>query len=146
MSDWKLTREPMERFIDSIEVLSNGCWQWTRSLGVYGYGIFGIRQTVFPAHRFSYLVYKGEIPDKLVLDHLCRNKGCVNPDHLEAVTDRVNVVERGFGPTAINAKKTHCIRGHLFTGHDNRGRRICAKCMRIADLKYLNKRKVKELA
>lgn len=82
------------------------------------------------AHRFSYQLYKGNIPKNLVIDHLCKNPSCVNPDHLEAVTNRENIL-RGISPAAINSKKTHCPKGHKLSG-DNvyiyRNSRWCKKC------------------
>jgi hypothetical protein len=85
------------------------------------------------AHRFSYKLYKGRIPAGYVVDHLCQNKLCVNPDHLEAVTSEVNIM-RGHHPTTINRDKTHCIRGHPLRGqnlmHRYDGGRECRTCYR----------------
>lgn len=79
----------------------------------------------------SYELTKGPVPEGLILDHLCRNPSCINPDHLEPVTYQVNVL-RGIGPCAINATKTHCPQGHAYAGRNLfvnlKGERICRKC------------------
>jgi hypothetical protein len=84
------------------------------------------------AHRASYEAFIGPIPDGMTIDHLCRNRKCVNPSHLEAVPMRVNVL-RGVGVTAKNAVKTHCVNGHEFndqnTYSDSKGR-SCRACKR----------------
>jgi len=106
------------------------CWIWQAS-GARGYGLFwnGTRQTA--AHRFAYESVKGPIPPGLVLDHLCRNPPCVNPAHLEAVTDRVNLL-RGDTIPARHAAKTHCPQGHPYSGENlyvgPTGRRGCRIC------------------
>lgn len=112
----------------------SGCWIWNASLNPGGYGQICTR-TGHPAlaHRVSYELNRGPIPKGLTLDHLCRNRCCVNPDHLEAVTMTLNVL-RGIGPTAVNARKTICKRGHALT-QDNvhlwRNMRFCKACIRI---------------
>lgn len=80
----------------------------------------------------SHELHKGPIPEGLVIDHLCRNRGCVNPDHLEAVTQRENIL-RGEGLAAANARKTHCPKGHPYSGENlyvvpSSGRRQCRIC------------------
>lgn len=93
----------------------NGCWQWRGYCHPTGYGRFSRgKKEYWQAHRFSYELLIGPIPEGLTLDHLCRNRGCVNPAHLEAVTIQVNLA-RGTSPSALNARKTHCKFGHEFT-------------------------------
>lgn len=86
------------------------CVEWQGKYFSNGYGRVGYKM----AHRIVYEEQVGEIPDGLQLDHLCRNRGCVNIEHLEPVTIKVNVM-RGVSPHAINARKTHCTNGHEFT-------------------------------
>lgn len=115
------------------------CWLWTGSKFPTGYGVvqFGPRAHRFTqsAHRYVYQLHKGSIPDGLVLDHLCRVRECVNPDHLEPVTNRENIL-RGIGPSAQLAAKTHCKNGHEFTPSntyvppDGSARRVCRTCRR----------------
>lgn len=95
----------------------NGCWLWTASL-TRGYGVFhmgGGASNMAYAHRVAYEWLVGPIPEGLVIDHLCRNPACVNPDHLEPVTNRENIL-RGEGASARNARKTHCDLGHPLSG------------------------------
>ena len=109
-----------------------GCWQWDVPHEETGYGQFAGGR----AHRWSYRFFIGDIPDGLELDHLCRNRACVNPWHLDPVPCRVNIL-RGESPAAHNARKTHCIRGHAFTEANTYrppGKprtRHCRKCMAI---------------
>ena len=141
----KLTPEQRThaRFWANVEKTST-CWEWRGSISVYGYGQFGARERSWRAHRFAWVELRGEIPTGLVLDHLCRNRACVNPDHLEPVTDRVNTL-RGIGGSALNAAKTHCKRGHEFdaenTATDNHGNRECVECRRHRQREY--KRRVR---
>lgn len=109
-----------------------GCWLWTAYTTPKGYGQFGVGGRTRIAHRLVYEVLVGEILDGLVTDHLCRVRCCVNPAHIEPVTNQENVL-RGLGPTAANARKAHCKRGHEFTSEntyrDRKGRR-CRTCGR----------------
>lgn len=93
------------------------------------------------AHRWAYEHFVGPIADGLVLDHLCRNTSCVNPRHLEPVTQQENVL-RGSAPAAINAAKSHCVNGHEFTAENTylrpNGWRICRICRALADRKRRN--------
>ena len=114
------------------------CWLWRDALSTSGYGKVHVTEKQYiMAHRFSFEIVNGPIPDGFQLDHLCRTRHCVNPVHLEIVTNRINVL-RGVGLSAENARKTHCFRGHEFTEANTRwvtanGRpqRLCVICQRI---------------
>jgi hypothetical protein len=103
-----ITEEDIARFWAKVALPdARGCLVWTGPGSGTGYGKFRrFRRSVF-AHRFAYMALVGPIADGLVLDHLCRNRACVRPDHLDAVTQRVNVL-RGESPAACHAVATHC--------------------------------------
>ena len=121
------------RYVEKTE----GCWLWTGYRNSDGYGAIDTKYnheygvTRVRAHRAAWLLLRGEIPNGMQLDHLCRVRHCVNPDHLEIVTPRENVL-RGFGPTAQQARQTHCKRGHELTTENlyktRRGYRVCRMC------------------
>jgi hypothetical protein len=108
-----LTQKVNRHFYEKLEVSLNGCWLWKGGLNKGGYGRFRAGTRTIPAHRYSYTLFKGEIPEGLHLDHLCRVHNCVNPDHLEPVTPKENVF-RGNSFAAINATKEHCPKGHPY--------------------------------
>jgi len=127
------------RFVNRAE--PDECWPWLGQINTHGYGCFGGSTT--RAHRFAYELLIGAIPVGLTIDHLCRNRNCVNPWHMEPVTNRENVL-RGAGRTAVNAKRTHCPKGHPYLGDNlwfDRGSRRCRECNRLAMLSRPARRK-----
>lgn len=90
------------------------CWLWTGGLDSYGYGKVHIKRTTRGAHRVAWELLVGPIPEGLQLDHLCKVRRCVNPDHLEPVSGAENN-RRSASVSALNARKTHCENGHEFT-------------------------------
>lgn len=107
-----ITRTLSERFIEKV-AFGTDCFFWMGARVPDGYGMIQVGDRMKRASRVAYELYVGNIPDKFTIDHLCRNRACVNPQHLEAVSNKVNIL-RGIGPTATNAAKTHCKRGHEF--------------------------------
>ena len=103
-----------------------GCWVWARGLTTTGYGHFSIGSRYFQAHRLAYIVAFGSIPDGLYLDHLCRNRACVNPTHLEPVTHRENI-RRGSG-SVLTPQSVRYIRARIAAGI---GQRALAREMGI---------------
>lgn len=123
-----------ERFFACVQQVGD-CWEWRGAIDIGGYGKFAAGRRFFQAHRWAYEFLRAEIPEGLPLDHLCSNRPCVNPWHLEPVTQRVNL-HRSNNHVGINARKTHCIRGHAFDEANTyitpkRGRRHCRACALI---------------
>ncbi len=142
---YKLRATPAEvRFWAMVDKNGvGGCWLWTAHLSK-GYGLLrlnGRKGPTVSAHRFAYELLVGPIPEGLDLDHLCRVRACVYPDHLEPVTRSVNL-RRGIGPALMSKRnrgrhKTHCMRGHPYdlfnTAINSRGARSCRACRTAYD-------------
>lgn len=129
-----IIRRPVsERILEgSIPEPNSGCWLWTRALTNSGYGQLTVFSGSALAHRQSYEAFRGAIPDGLHLDHKCRVRICVNPDHLEPVT----VAENNRRAPRAHTKKTHCKRGHALTEgniyfYKGGAVRMCKECTKI---------------
>lgn len=126
-------------FLSKIREGNNGCWEWAgHKRG--GYGRFTIKSRLLSAHRYSYELFRKPIPVGLQIDHLCRNKACVNPNHLEVVTNQENCQRR-------TRLITHCPNGHEYTDDNlvpyalSQGRRACKECQKEYMLNYYKKYK-----
>ena len=136
-----------ERFWEKV-LFTPGCWIWQASMSGNGsYGQFSVGDAMQRAHRVAYTLFNGRIPDGLVIDHLCRNRACVRPDHLEAVSQEENVRRGIVGEN--NRSKTECKRGHKFDAdntsiryRDGRVERSCKRCSREQLREYRSRKHV----
>ncbi len=124
--------ERIERQVDRSA--SDGHWVWTGARSAAGYGVVSVEGRPRLVHRVLWMRAHGPIPEGTEIDHLCRVRECVNPDHLEPVTHKVNVL-RGESPMAGYAKRTHCGKGHPYdeanTTYRKSGTRVCRTCVKI---------------
>lgn len=122
-----------KRLMKSVEFAGNGCWNWTAAKSHFGYGNIFVSGRGMYAHRVSYQLFKGPIPEGLSLDHLCRNPSCLNPEHLEPVTHKENM-KRGFISRGKGGSDTHCPRNHERNDENthvsDKGIRSCRACAR----------------
>lgn len=137
--DWEL------RVVQAVSVDDKGCWNWPQMLMPNGYGRISVNGGRHYVHRVAYATIKGTIPEGLHIDHLCRNRACCNPDHLEAVTQRVNNL-RSEGFAAHKAQQTHCVNGHEFSAANTyvapNGTRKCRTCRKRANNASYHRTKV----
>lgn len=138
----------IERFIARVEPEPNsGCWLWVGRVDGAGYGAFSIgdgKQT--GAHRFSYLVFVGAIPDGMLICHKCDQASCVNPDHLFVGSNRDNLIDCVNKGRHHHAMKSVCVHGHALSLARIRvrgGRKIreCRECNRLAAISYRRRRR-----
>jgi hypothetical protein len=131
------------------------CLAWTGTIDSNGYGVISIKGCQHYVHRLVYEAVSGPMPKKdengkrIVSDHLCRNRACAAPGHVDPVTDKTNVM-RGISFAPANAAKTRCDNGHEFTTEntivDKKGRRACLECRRAGDRKRYAERRARENA
>lgn len=134
-------RPALDRFAEKIALTDSGCIEWIGALNSVGYGQFWLGRTTLDetgktyAHRWSYEYHVGPIPDGLHIDHVCRNRACVNPEHLEPVSRRENIL-RGVSPAALAARTDACPQGHPYAGDNlyvppGTNHRCCRACRRV---------------
>ena len=140
----------LERFNKYTLKTTDGCLVWTGAKKYSGYGYFwdSVSKKSRFAHRWSYENSKGEIPDGLVIDHTCFNPSCVNPEHLEAVTQKENLQRSKTTFQSANARKIECPKGHALSGDnlyqftDKRGdnHRSCRECRKQAEYSHISRK------
>lgn len=141
-------RDILDRFWEKVDQ-GDDCWVWLAAKDQDGYGRFTIRHHVqTTSHRFAYELFVGPTPDGLVIDHLCRNRACCNPTHLEPVTSAENVL-RGDTLPARNLAKTHCPKGHPYDAENTisvrSGKaRLCRECHREHSRRSMAKQREKK--
>jgi hypothetical protein len=118
----------------SIRMSPSGCWEWTKQRSPKGYGHVKWQRRNWRAHRLTYELLVAPIPTGMTIDHLCRNAACVNPEHLEVVTNTENNRRSPLTIAGANIRKTHCPHGHAYDEANTRhyrGQRHCRTCARL---------------
>lgn len=136
------------RFLSKVRTTIGGCWNWTgHTHSKEGYGHLRHKGKKILAHRFSFELHGNRLEPGMVIDHICRNRLCVNPKHLRMVTREINSLENSIGASAINAQKTHCPRGHelvaAYFTKEGRLRRRCPTCRRKQNIEAYQRRKAR---
>jgi hypothetical protein len=124
-------KDVRQRLLDRVRETETGCWEWQGYRTPAGYGQMCVNSKLNLTHRLAYELFVGPIPAGLHIDHLCRNRGCCNPDHLEPVTPGENSRRGDTG--AHYGRRTHCGYGHAYTPentyiHPRVGERVCKEC------------------
>lgn len=134
MPKWKVKRDPLDRLMEKLTESPSGCWVH-RAPDAAGYGRVSVEGRTVYAHRYAFERMVCDIPKSLIIDHLCRNRACCNPWHMEAVPQRVNC-QRG---ERAGHRSTHCKHGHEYTPENTytnpQGARICRTCIKTRSMK-----------
>lgn len=130
-----MTRKEYKRIMSkTLEPNGKGCWNWKGAkVSDEGYGIIRYRGSNTLVHRLMYELFKGEIKYNLVVDHICNNPSCINPSHLQAITQKENLDRSSLTLSSIAKAKISCVNGHLLEGENlkiDQGKRRCATCKR----------------
>lgn len=139
-----------DRVFAYVDAYVDGCWLWMGPMTDNGYGRVMRDRRALMAHRAVWEINNGPIPDGLVIDHLCRNRRCVNPEHLEPVEQGTNM-KRGEAPTAIAIRTGYCKRGHartpenLYRAPGSPNMAHCRECLRIRHREFRARRRVQRL-
>lgn len=135
------------RFMDKVAMIPfHECWEWCSPKDSEGYGYFRHRPLkIRKAHRASWLIFNGDIPNGLCVCHRCDNPSCVNPNHLFLGTNKENLRDCAAKKRTFNSKKIRCPKGHPYIGENlfmsNRGYRLCRACDRTRALNYYHRKK-----
>lgn len=140
----------MARYWSKVALDGPGqCWEWHGGMSGRGYGVTHFRGRTLAAHRIAYVAQGRTISDGMVIDHICRNRLCVNPTHLRETTQAINSVENSLSIPAFNKVKTHCPQGHLYSLENTRmqrkssssSSRNCRTCHLVHSRRYKQKKR-----